>query len=102
MTYAICHIKIMYCLEIIAAIGLKVVLSIQVNELMILKSNKGLGHYLILAKGHSDVRVKACISQKVSEIHAKVKFCMGKSKNYVLFGNYCSHRPESCFKHSGK
>ena len=34
--------------------------------------------------------------------YAKVKFdyigfCMGKSENYVLFGNYCSHRPQSWF-----
>ena len=33
-------------------------------------------------------------------INAKVKFgrigfCMGESKNYVLLGNGCSHRPQS-------
>ena len=32
--------------------------------------------------------------------YAKVKFghigcCMGKSENYILFGNYCSHRPQT-------
>ena len=25
---------------------------------------------------------------------------MGKSENYVLFGNYCSDRSQSWFKHS--
>ena len=40
-------------------------------------------------------------------IYAKVKFgyigfCMGKSENYVLFGNYCSHRPQTFFKYSNK
>ena len=39
--------------------------------------------------------------------YAKVKFghigfCMGKSENYILFGNYYSHRPLSWFKYSNK
>ena len=39
--------------------------------------------------------------------YAKVKFdyigfCMGESENYVLFGNYCSHRPQSWFQYSNK
>ena len=39
--------------------------------------------------------------------YAKVKFgyigfCMGKSENYVLFGNYCSHMPLSWYKYSNK
>ena len=37
--------------------------------------------------------------------YAKVKFgdigfCMGKSENYLFFGNYCSLRSQSCLKHS--
>ena len=42
--------KIMYCLETIAAIGLKVGLNIQINELMKLNEYQSQGHYLILAK----------------------------------------------------
>ena len=39
--------------------------------------------------------------------YAKVKFghigfCMGKSENYLFFGNYCSLRSQSCLKHSAK
>ena len=39
--------------------------------------------------------------------YAKVKFghigfCMGKSENYLLFGNYCSIGSQSCLKHSAK
>ena len=39
--------------------------------------------------------------------YAKVKFghigfCMGKSENYILFGNCYSHRPLSWFKYSNK
>ena len=39
--------------------------------------------------------------------YAKVKFgyigfCVGKSENYVLFGNYCSCRPQSWFKYSNE
>ena len=37
--------------------------------------------------------------------YAKVKFgdigfCMGKSENYLFFGNFCSLRSQSCLKHS--
>ena len=35
------------------------------NELMKLKSIKGQGHYLTLAKGHSDYKIKTCFSQKL-------------------------------------
>ena len=56
--------KIIYYLETIAAIGLKVDLSIQINELLVMKVNeiKGQGHYLYLtlAKGHSEVKIKTC------------------------------------------
>ena len=55
----------MYYLEIVAAIGLKVGLSIPVNDLM---SIKGQGQYLTLIKGHSDVKVKTCLSQKLSSL----------------------------------
>ena len=39
--------------------------------------------------------------------HAKVKFghigfCMGKSENYLFFGNYRSLRSQSCLKHLAK
>ena len=39
--------------------------------------------------------------------YAKVKFghigfCMGKSENYLIFGNYCSLRSQSCLKHLAK
>ena len=39
--------------------------------------------------------------------YAKVKFghigfCMGKSENYLFFGNYCSLRSQSCLKHLDK
>ena len=39
-------------------------------------SNKGLGHYLTLAKGHSDLRVKACVSQKETVESFGTKFHM--------------------------
>ena len=29
-------------------------------------------------------------------------FALAKVINYVLFGNYCSHRPQSWFKQSNK
>ena len=50
-------VKIIYCLETIAALGFKVALSIQLNELMKL-SIKGQGYSLTLVKGHSDFKVK--------------------------------------------
>ena len=31
-----------------------------------------------------------------------IGFCMSKSENYVLFGNYCSHRPQKWFKYLNK
>ena len=31
-----------------------------------------------------------------------IDFCMGKSKNYLFFGNCCSLRSQSCLKHSTK
>ena len=39
--------------------------------------------------------------------YAKVKFghigfCMGKSENYLFFGNFCSLRSQSCLKHLAK
>ena len=49
--------KIIYFLELIAALGLKVARSIQLNELLKL-SIKGQGHSLTLVKGHSDFKVK--------------------------------------------
>ena len=47
----------MYNLETIAAIGLKVDLNIQINELMKLNEYQSQGHYLTLAKGHSDFKL---------------------------------------------
>ena len=40
-------------------------------------------------------------------IYAKVKFghigfCMGKTENYLFFGNYCSLGSQSCLKHLAK
>ena len=50
--------KITYYLETIAALGLKVGLHIQINELMKLNEIKGQGHYLTMAKGHSDFKIE--------------------------------------------
>ena len=47
----------MYYLEPIVAIGLKVGLNIQINELMKLNEYQSQGHYLTLAKGHSDFKI---------------------------------------------
>ena len=55
----------MYFLETIAAIGLKVGLNIQINELMKFNEYQSQGHYLILAKGHSDIKIKTCFSRKL-------------------------------------
>ena len=56
-------------LETIAAIGLTVALNIQiqihVNELMKLNEYQSQGHYLTLAEGHSDFKVKTCFSRKL-------------------------------------
>ena len=54
----------MYYLETIAAICLKVGLNIQINELMKFNEYQSQGHYLILAKGLSDFKIKSCLSQK--------------------------------------
>ena len=55
--------KLFIFLETIAALGLKVARSIQLIELMRL-SIKGQGHFLTLVKGHSDLKVKTCFSEK--------------------------------------
>ena len=55
----------MYCLETIAAIGLKVGLNIQINELMKLNEYQSQGHYLTLATGHSDFKIESCFSHKL-------------------------------------
>ena len=55
----------MYYWETIAAIGLKVGLNIQINELMKLNEYQSQGRYLTLAKGHSDFKFKSCFSQKL-------------------------------------
>ena len=47
----------MYYLETIAAIGLKVGLSIQINELMKLDEYQ--------SQGHSDFKIKTCFSWKL-------------------------------------
>ena len=56
----------MYFLEIIAAIGLKVGLNNQMNELMKLNEyQRSRSLYLTLAIGHSDFKIKSCFSQKL-------------------------------------
>ena len=55
----------MYYLETIAAIGLKLGLNIQINVLMKLNEYQRQGHYLTLAKGHSDFKIKSCFSMKL-------------------------------------
>ena len=52
--------KIMLYLETIAAIGLKVGLNIQINEIMKLNEYQSQGHYLTLVKGHSDFKINSC------------------------------------------
>ena len=52
----------MYYLETIAAIGLKVGLNIQINALMKLNEYQSQGHYLTLVKGHSDFKINSCFS----------------------------------------
>ena len=52
-------------LETSAAIGLKVGLNIQINELMKLNEYHNQGHYLTLAKDHSDFKIKSCFSKKL-------------------------------------
>ena len=53
----------MYYLETITAIGLKVGLNIQINELMKLNEYQSQGHYLTLVKGHSDFKISSRFSQ---------------------------------------
>ena len=55
-----------YFLETIAALGLKVALTIQLNKLMKLSKYQGQGHSLTLVKGQTDFKVKTCFSQKQS------------------------------------
>ena len=65
--------KIVYYLETIAAIGIRVGLTIQINELMKLNEYQSQGHYLTLAKGYSDFKIKFCFSQKLLS-HLKPNF----------------------------
>ena len=55
--------KIVYYLETVAAIGLKVGLNIQINELMKLNEYQSQGHYLTLVEGHTDFIINSCFSQ---------------------------------------
>ena len=158
----------MYYFETIAAIGLKIGLVIQIMSKWIIMSIKGQDHYLTLATGLSEFKIKTCFSGKLLShlepnfiwklmgewewkfiqmsrvtwprwpprpylvntlknillqnqkvlprltklwpwidpdlFYAKVSFghigfCIGKSENYVLFWNCCSHSPQSCFKY---
>ena len=57
-------LKIIYFLESIAALGLRVAWSIQLNEVMKFHEYQSQGHSLTLVKGHSDFKVKTCFSQK--------------------------------------
>ena len=52
------QVKSMYYLETIAAIGLEVGLSIQINVFMKLNKYQRPGHYLTVAKSHSDFKIK--------------------------------------------
>ena len=55
----------MYYLETIAAIGLKVGVNIQINELMKFSEYQRSRSLFILAKGHSDFKIKSSFSQKL-------------------------------------
>ena len=55
----------MYYLETIAVLRLKIGLNVQINELMKVNEYQSQGHYLTLAKGHSDFKIKSCFSQKL-------------------------------------
>ena len=64
--------KLFFFLETIAPLGLKVALSIQLNELMEF-SIKGQGHSLTLVKGHSGFKVQTWLSQKqFGDLEAKL------------------------------
>ena len=50
---------------------------------------------------------KICPWVDLDLFYAKVKFghigfCMGKTENYLFFGNYCSLGFQSCLKHLAK
>ena len=53
-----------YFLETIAALGLKVAKSIQLNTLMKLSEYQRSRSFLTLVKDHSDFKVKTCFLQK--------------------------------------
>ena len=55
----------MYYFKTFATIVLKIGLSIQINELMKLNEYQRSGHYLILATGHSEFKIKICFSGKL-------------------------------------
>ena len=65
--FAWAKVKIMYYLEIIAAIGLKVGSNIQMNELMKLNEYQRSRSLLTLAKGHSDFKIKSCYAPAYSK-----------------------------------
>ena len=56
--------KIIYFLETIAALGLKVARSIQLNEFMKLGEYQRSRSFFDLGQRHSDFKVKTCFSQK--------------------------------------
>ena len=59
-------VKIVYNLETIAAIGLKVGLSIQINELMKLNEyQRSRSLFDLLAKGYSDFKIKTYFCRKL-------------------------------------
>ena len=62
--------------------------------------SNGLGHMTKMA-------ARPIYGKNLDLYYAKVKFghigfLHVQKGNYVLFGNYCSHRPLSRFKHSNK
>ena len=88
LAFAWAKVQIMYYFKTIAAIGLKVGLNIQINELMKLVSKsrslfdlgqrslsfQSQGHCLTLAKGHSDFKIKSCFSQEIlSQLEPNLK-----------------------------
>ena len=83
----------MYYLETIASIGLKVGLYIQIDELM--KLNEYQRSRSLFDLGHRSPCDLDLVYAKINFGH--IGFCIGKSENYVLFCNYCSHRPQSWF-----
>ena len=73
VTYAFAwaKVKIMYYLKTIAAIGLKVGLNIQINELMKLSEYQSQGHYLTLVKGHSFQTTFLFFSETIESFRTK-------------------------------